>query len=73
MKNLDYQLFDIVEMKKEHPCSTRCKKFQIIRLGADLKIKCLGCGNVILIDRDHFNHRLRKILQHSDKEIFLEK
>ena len=39
----DYDLNDIVEMKKEHPCH-KSKYWKIIRMGADIRIKCLGCG-----------------------------
>lgn len=62
MKDLNYELGDIVELRKEHPCEKRSKQFEIVRLGADLKIKCLGCGNVILISRDNFNQRLKRIV-----------
>jgi hypothetical protein len=60
----DYQLYDIVEMKKPHPCDKRSKKFQIIRVGADIKIKCLGCGRVIMLDRADFNERIQKVISH---------
>jgi hypothetical protein len=59
-----YLLYDEVEMKKPHPCATRSKKFQIIRLGADIKIICLGCGNVLMLDRDVFNQKIKKVLSH---------
>lgn len=59
---LDYNLYDEVEMKKPHPCIKRSKRFQIVRLGADIKIKCLGCGNIIMIDRDKFNHSIKRII-----------
>lgn len=59
---LTYELFDVVEMKKEHPCLARSKEFQIVRVGADIKIKCLGCGNVIVMSRQHFNKRFKKVL-----------
>ncbi len=49
-------------MKKCHPCFSHCKRFQILRLGADIKMKCLGCGKVLLVDRDQFNKRLKKIV-----------
>lgn len=62
MKELDYGLGDIVEMKKPHPCASKSKQFEIVRVGADLKIKCLGCGNVILISRDTFNQKIRRII-----------
>ncbi len=73
MKVIDYSLFDIVEMKKEHPCSARTKKFQIVRVGADIKMMCLGCGNIIMLTRYDFNKRLRKVLGHEEKQIEIQK
>ena len=35
-----FDLGDIVQMKKQHPCGS--KEFEVIRLGADIKIKCVG-------------------------------
>jgi hypothetical protein len=61
-----YGLYDEVEMKKAHPCAAHSKRFQIIRVGADIKIKCLGCGNVIMIDRDEFNGKIKKVLAHHE-------
>lgn len=57
-----YSLYDVVEMKKEHPCKNRSKQFQIVMVGADIKIKCLGCGNLILLSRDNFNSRIKKVI-----------
>jgi hypothetical protein len=59
---LKYNLGDIVEMKRPHPCASRSKIFKITRIGADLKITCQGCGHVILITRDQFNKRLKKVI-----------
>jgi len=63
MKDLNYALGDIVELKKPHPCTSRSTKFKIVRVGADLKIECLGCGNVLLISRDSFNRRLKRVIK----------
>ena len=65
----DIALFDVVMMKKEHPCSRRSRYFQIMRVGADIKIKCLGCGKVMMLSRDTFNHKLKKVVSHSEKEV----
>lgn len=59
---MEYELNDIVEMKKEHPCASRSKQFQIVRMGADIKIKCLGCGNVMMLTRHNFEKSLKKVL-----------
>jgi hypothetical protein len=69
---LSYALYDVVEMKKPHPCSHRSKLFQIVRLGADVKITCLGCGNTILMDRDAFNGKIRRVISHHESVIAVE-
>lgn len=63
MEILKYGVGSIVEMKKAHPCANRSKQFEIVRAAADVKIKCLGCGNVILMPRDSFNKRIKKVIK----------
>lgn len=63
MESKEYQLNDIVEMKKPHPCSTKSKLFEIVRLGADIKIKCCGCGNIIMLPRNDFNKKAKKVIK----------
>jgi len=58
---MEYKLNDIVEMKKPHPCR-KSLQWQIVRVGVDIKIRCLGCGNVIMLERPHFEKRLKKII-----------
>ena len=41
----NFELGDIVQMKKQHPCGS--KEFEVIRLGADIKIKCCVCERII--------------------------
>lgn len=60
-KNLEYKLGTKVIMKKAHPCGTN--EWEITRLGADIKIKCLNCGRVVLIPRIEFNKKLKKIIE----------
>ncbi len=66
---VEFNLFDIVEMKKPHPCKEKSKKFQVVRVGADIKIKCLSCGNVIMMEREKFESSMRKVISHSDVPI----
>ena len=60
-----YELNDIVVMKKKHPCG--CYEFEIIRLGADIKIKCTNCGHVIMLPRIEFNKKIKKVIK-NEKE-----
>ena len=55
-----YKLGSIVTMKKEHPCGTN--EWEIIRVGADIKIKCRKCGRTIMMPRIEFNRKLKKVL-----------
>ncbi|MBP3765630.1 MAG: DUF951 domain-containing protein [Bacilli bacterium] len=58
---MDYKLNDIVIMKKPHPCGFN--EWQIIRVGADIKIKCTNCGRSIMMPRIEFNKKLKKIVK----------
>lgn len=46
----EYKIGDIVETKKQHPCGS--KLWEITRIGVDFKLKCQGCGHVIMMDRE---------------------
>ncbi len=58
--NNDYKLGSIVMMKKQHPCGTN--EWEITRVGADIKIKCIYCNRNILIPRVEFNKKIKKVL-----------
>jgi hypothetical protein len=64
MDNKDYKLNDRVIMKKAHPCGTN--EWKIIRLGVDIKIKCVNCGRCVMIPRVEFNKKLKKVLGNED-------
>ncbi|MBE6048816.1 MAG: DUF951 domain-containing protein [Clostridium sp.] len=59
-----FDLGDIVEMKKQHPCGS--SEFEVIRLGADIKIKCTGCGRIVMIPRSKFVKGAKKIVKHQE-------
>lgn len=61
----NFNLGDIVEMKKQHPCG--CYEFEVIRLGADIKIKCVGCGRIVMIPRSKFVKGAKKIVKALDE------
>ena len=59
-KDLNYKLGSKVMMKKSHPCGSN--EWEITRVGADIKIKCLNCKHTVLIPRIEFNKKLKKII-----------
>ena len=44
-----FEVGDIVKMKKKHPCGSF--EWEIIRVGVDFRIKCMGCGHTVMVDR----------------------
>ena len=64
---VEYNLNDIVIMKKVHPCGSN--EFEIIRLGVDVKIKCVKCGHVIMLPRIELNKKIKKVMKNEKKEI----
>ena len=46
---LPYEVGDIVTLKKVHPCGSR--DWEILRVGADFRLKCTGCGHQIMVPR----------------------
>jgi hypothetical protein len=60
MMEKEYKLGSIVVMKKQHPCGSN--EWEITRIGADIKIKCLNCGKSIMLPRIEFNKKLKKVI-----------
>ena len=58
----DYKIGSVVMMKKNHPCGTN--EWEVTRLGADIKIKCINCGRFIMLPRIEFNKKLKKIVRY---------
>ena len=66
MERKQFELGDIVQMKKPHPCGTNAWK--IIRMGMDIRIKCTGCDHSVMLPRLEFEKKLKKILQSNAAE-----
>lgn len=60
-------LGDLVQMRKTHPCGS--DKWTVIRVGADIKIRCSGCGRIVMMDRADFTKRMKKVLAHATEPI----
>lgn len=56
---MDIKIGDILTMKKQHPCGT--KEWEVLRIGADFKIKCCGCGHIVMLPRSKVEKNIRKI------------
>lgn len=65
METKTFKLNDIVEMKKPHPCGANAWK--IIRMGADIRIKCQGCGHSVLLPRREFTKKMKRVIQPAEE------
>ena len=61
-----FDLGDIVEMKKQHPCGS--KEWEVIRIGADIKIKCTGCYRIVMLPRSKFEKMVKKVVKQNKPE-----
>jgi len=52
---------DVVRTRKTHPCGS--DQWEIVRLGADIGIRCLGCGRRILMPRPKLERRIKEFLR----------
>lgn len=58
---MEYNIGTVVALKKGHPCGTN--EWEIIRTGADFKLKCKGCSRIVMVPRKTFEKSVKKILQ----------
>lgn len=56
-----YDLHDLVEMKKPHPCGVN--RWEIIRMGADIRIRCTGCDHLVMMPRREFDRKMKKVIK----------
>lgn len=68
-----YQLGTIVEMKKPHACTIKstgkkANSWEVVRLGADIKIRCTNCDHVVMMSRHDFERKMKKVLSQPEKD-----
>lgn len=56
---MDIQIGDKLRMKKPHPCG--CKDWLVLRIGADFRLRCLGCGHEVMVERFKIEKNIREV------------
>ena len=56
---MDIQIGDVLTLKKKHPCGSN--KWRTLRVGADFKLKCLGCGHEIMAPRNRIEKTVKTV------------
>jgi len=56
---MDIQIGDVVTLKKQHPCGS--KEWEVLRVGMDFRLKCMGCEHQVMIPRKQVEKNVRQI------------
>ena len=57
---MDIELGDVVRLRKKHPCGG--DEWQVVKLGVDLRVKCLKCQRQVLLERGTFERRVKALV-----------
>ena len=57
----NYKVGSLVVLKKGHPCGENL--WEVVKLGADIRIKCTKCGRLVIIPRIDFNKKIKKVIE----------
>lgn len=58
---MDFQIGDVIKMKKAHPCGEN--RWEITRVGMDFRLKCQGCGRMVMLPRKQVEKGFRGKLE----------
>ena len=56
---MDIKVTDIIQLKKQHPCGSY--EWEVLRIGADFRLKCIGCGHQIMVPRKLVEKNIKNI------------
>ena len=56
---MEYEVGDIVKLKKQHPCGSQ--EWEILRVGAAFRLKCMGCGHQVMMPRRQVEKSTREL------------
>jgi len=63
---MEVKLGDVVRLRKKHPCGSY--EWQVVRLGADIGIKCRGCNRCVLLERRDFERRVKEFVLRGEQQ-----
>lgn len=64
MERFVYEVGDIVRLKKPHPCGSQ--EWEILRVGADFRLKCQGCGHQVMVSRRLVEKNTRGLIKKTE-------
>jgi hypothetical protein len=63
---IDVQVGDVVQLRKPHPCGGY--DWEVVRIGADIGLKCQTCQHRVMLTRREFEKRLKTFVRHAQEE-----
>ena len=60
----EYAVGDVVKLKKPHPCGSF--EWEILRVGADFRLKCTGCGHQVMLPRQQIKKSTKNLIKHQE-------
>lgn len=64
---MEIQIGDIVTLKKQHPCGS--KEWEVLRVGMDFRLKCMGCEHQVMIPRKQVEKNIRQIVSKGEQHV----
>lgn len=61
---MEIRLGDVVRLRKMHPCGSY--EWRVVRLGADIGIKCQKCHHRVLLERAIFERRVKALISRGE-------
>ena len=66
----EIRIGDVVQTRKQHPCGS--SEWTVTRIGADIKMRCSGCGRVVMLDRETFLKRRKKLISQGPPTVIVD-
>ncbi len=64
--NKEYTLGSLLVLKKGHPCGENL--WEVVKLGADIRLKCTKCGRIVILPRIELNKKIKKVVKEKENE-----
>jgi len=58
--SMEINVGDTLRLKKQHPCGSR--EWEVLRVGADFRVKCKGCGHQVMIARKLLEKKIKEVV-----------
>jgi hypothetical protein len=64
MQPMDIRIGDVYTLRKPHPCGSY--DWRVVRVGADIGMRCVGCDHKVMLPRSEFERRVKKMVSREE-------